>query len=985
MKQTNHEASGLYSRLRLLTAVVTLALLGAMTATAANEKKLHLGGKVKESLGQTDLLNAYVLLLDDDGNPTDTIRANQGRTYRNGEVTTTSWYSFEVPRVDSTYVFRVECERYAPRTVSFTVEKIGKRETSRQLPDIYLDRAPVQLKEVTVTTSKIKFYNKGDTLVYNADAFQLAEGSMLDALISQLPGVELSDDGQIKVNGQFVESLLLNGKEFFDGDNNLMLENIAAYTVKNIQVYEGQSQQAKRELRTDAPKVLTMDVKLKKEYDGGFIVNAQGGYGTEDRYMGRLFASWFRNRTKVAIIANANNLNDNRKPGRNDSWTPEQMPNGIRKIYTAGIDYSHETGDEKFETSGSVTVRHSNNYNKLTNNRINFLPGGDTYENSFADARNKHTSVKFHNSIYTDGEKFNFSNYIAGEYHDRRNSSAQLGGAFSEEQPGMTADILDAIYSDGTPEQLESIINRSKTTIDGRTKELYGVIGQGANYKIPRTNDVLRLYIDASYRSKKNYEWRDYDINFGRNTSSAEHRRQYTDNTPNHELHLNGQLGYYTYVNGFSLGITYGYEFEDKVSDTYMYALERLNNMGIYGVLPEGYESTFMPGWSNTSRTLTNYHSLMPSLTYWKIFGKSTFSAVLYPHLDLTHRHFDYHRDGRDYPLSTTNVTLNVSPQYAGRIDFQFQPKGEPDPRGYYYDYRNSLTFQFGSTPRLPDLIDMVDVVNDADPLNIYRGNRDLKPEITYTYQLTWKWCPASYALNNTLLAHYSYKVNALTQGYTYDTSTGIRYNRTYNVDGNWSAQLHNNLSYQFGSTKQFSLSSGTMLNLAGYSDMIGINTEEPELLKVHFNSISEDVRLGWQIGSQQITLRCDFTSRHTTSAQPGFNDITATHVNYGVSGSFKLPAGFGISTDFMCYTRRGYGTKALDTTDPVWNMRLTYAPKGHNRWVFMADAFDLLHKLSNVNYAVTASGRTVSYTNALPRYVLISAQYRFSIQPPKR
>ena len=50
-----------------------------------------------------------------------------------------------------------------------------------------------------------------------------------------------------------------------------------------------------------------------------------------------------------------------------------------------------------------------------------------------------------------------------------------------------------------------------------------------------------------------------------------------------------------------------------------------------------------------------------------------------------------------------------------------------------------------------------------------------------------------------------------------------------------------------------------------------------------------------------------------------------------------------------------------------------------------MIDGFDLLHKLSNVNYAVTASGRTVSYTNALPRYILFSFQYRLNIQPKKR
>ena len=81
---------------------------------------------------------------------------------------------------------------------------------------------------------------------------------------------------------------------------------------------------------------------------------------------------------------------------------------------------------------------------------------------------------------------------------------------------------------------------------------------------------------------------------------------------------------------------------------------------------------------------------------------------------------------------------------------------------------------------------------------------------------------------------------------------------------------------------------------------------------------------------------------------------------------------------------RRGYGVDYLDTTDPVWNVRLTYSHPRYTRWVFMADGFDLLHKLSNVNYAVTATGRTVTYTNSLPRYLMFSVQYRLNLQPKK-
>ena len=260
---------------RILLSILCVA--GAVGPLSAKDE-FYIRGRVKESLGKTDLTSARILWYDGEGNVVDTLQANMGRFYKMGEIVTTSYFYKQVPRVDSTYVFDVVCDNYATRTMSFRVEDIGKRETEREIPLIYLDRAAQHLKEVTVTTSKIKFYNKGDTIVYNADAFLLAEGSMLDALISQLPGVELTDNGQIKVNGEFVESLLLNGKEFFDGNNNLMLENIAAYTVKDIQVYEGESRDARRMIKPDARKVLTMDVRLKREYNIGWIINAQGGY-----------------------------------------------------------------------------------------------------------------------------------------------------------------------------------------------------------------------------------------------------------------------------------------------------------------------------------------------------------------------------------------------------------------------------------------------------------------------------------------------------------------------------------------------------------------------------------------------------------------------------------------------------------------------------------------------------------------------------------
>ena len=131
------------------------------------------------------------------------------------------------------------------------------------------------------------------------------------------------------------------------------------------------------------------------------------------------------------------------------------------------------------------------------------------------------------------------------------------------------------------------------------------------------------------------------------------------------------------------------------------------------------------------------------------------------------------------------------------------------------------------------------------------------------------------------------------------------------------------------------------------------------------------------------MSAQGSFSNQHTTSTRTDFNTINANHFKYGLSGQFRLPGGVGISTNFTVYGRRGYGVSQLDTTDKIWDMRVSYTlGKGH--WVIMADAFDLLHQLSNVNYAVTATGRSVVYTNTIPRYMMLSVQYRFNHNPKK-
>lgn len=121
-----------------------------------------------------------------------------------------------------------------------------------------------KLKEVEVKATLVKMVMKGDTMVYNAAAFQLAQGSMLDELVRQLPGVRL-ENGQITVNGRFVSSLMLNGEDFFKGNPKIALDNLPAYMVDKVKVYERQNDRDRAlDIKKMGEEPLVMDVNLKK-------------------------------------------------------------------------------------------------------------------------------------------------------------------------------------------------------------------------------------------------------------------------------------------------------------------------------------------------------------------------------------------------------------------------------------------------------------------------------------------------------------------------------------------------------------------------------------------------------------------------------------------------------------------------------------------------------------------------------------------------
>lgn len=938
---------------------------------------LLIEGRVVESLAKRELSNAFMIPIDNDGNPGDTIKTSGRFSFMGHRSRNYSYLRFMTERKDSTYVFEIGAPGYVSQTVVYKVERVGRREMTREMPVTILERAPHQLGEVQVVASKVKFYHRGDTLVYNADAFQLAEGSMLDELIRQLPGVELNKDGEIKVNGEKVETLLLNGKHFFSGDNKLMLENLGAYTVKDVEVYRGQTALEKWVDDPNAKKHLTMDVKLKKEYSHGYMLNAQAGYGSEERYLGRLFASWFSPTANVSMVGNLNNVNDVIGVyDLHDSWQPSRMSNGDSRNQSVGLNYDVETNDRRRTAHGSVRYSGYRGLNISNTTSATFYTDNQVYGYSYSRTRNRNMQLNTNHSMMFDLGRVNLSGNLSGGYNTSDNASSSLSASFNQELADINQEIIENIYGDGGASALAALINRSRTLGNGDNTAAYGNLSATAMYKVPGTSDILNVNVSGRYSSSSSGNWNDYMIDYGDPATPSEHRRQYSDRSPVHSLNLTGDMTYTARIGKVSLDLRYSWLYSNGKSDTYMYSLQNLADMGDYGTLPPDYQLAFDPSNSDMSRQRSHSHSFSPNLRYSLECGKE-YSLLLHvsPTLALSNRRLDYWRDNKLYNIRHKS---SLREALSGSVMVSFQPSSV-----YSENSSNhSVNYFYNINTSLPDMMSLVDITDDANPLYIREGNPGLKSSYNHSHRLSWS---TGRKLSNSLDVSYSYTTDKMIQASTYDMHTGVTRTRAGNVSGDNSITVNDRVYYWFGQKNVFSISANTSVSRMHSVDMISTNGAEPAKTTADTWTIGENVNLEWHFGNgHSLRANCNVSNRRTDSEREGFNKINAFHINYGLSGQVKLPAGFELNTSLSVYTRRGYGSKELDTTDAMWNMGATYTPKG-KRWVFTVNAYDLLHQMSNVHYSVNAMGRTSVVTNSLPSYVIATVQYRLNIQPKKR
>lgn len=882
-----------------------------------------------------------------------------------------SKFTLKIPRAEGDYVLCVSLDGYETYYEQLTLDNFYSRETHRDLGNIYLKKVKnVSLDEVTVTATKVKFYNRGDTLVYNADAFQLSEGSMLDALIKQLPGAELTKDGRIFVNGKFVESLLLNGKEFFGNDNQLMLDELPSYMVKHVKVYDRlgeDSQFLGRQVEGD--KKFVMDVQLKRQYNVGWTTNAEAGYGSENRYLGRLFALRFSDNSRLAIYGNANNLNDKRKPGETGDWAPSDLATGLTEQQMGGIDYLVEERNGHYKLNGNVQLSHATDMTNTTTTRTNFLVGGDTYDHIIESNRNRGFSVNTKHNFYFQWKYANLTVKPSLKYNHDNQSNDYSSISLSRKLTDFGNYGIDSIYAPTLPTSvLPSAINRNMRSTLARGNVLETSVSAQSVIKFKRSPDHITLYADFSYRNASNNQ-------FGRNSVeyfadgqviSMDFRNQYFDNMPDRGYGLTGKAAYtYQFLGGPAITFSYKYERRYSRNRSSLYRLDWLQDWGIgtpheIGTLPQPdeYGQVIDEANSYDSRQTDNRHTFEPFL----IWSHNEWSGQVVLPLSVLARTLHYRRGSVDTTITKRNILPNV---YSTFVNWESA------------DQRYAFQIMYGLDTKVPDMNLFVAIKDTTDPLNIIEGNDDLKP--SYGHWITTRFTrsyPGQRLMWNTRF-HLDVIQDAIAMGYTYDKTTGCRIYRPDNVNGNWKSDLSIGFAGAIDKKKHLNLKAQIAAEYQHDIGLIGVNGHDAGKSVVNNIGVIEMTQLDYQLGQSTIGIKSSGTWRHLTGNRDDFNSLNVADFNYGLTAQLELPWQLHLGTDLTRYSRRGYAVEEMNTNDLVWNARLSRSFL-HGRLNVMLDGYDILGRLSNITRTMNSQSMTEVRTNVIPRYVLLHVSYRF-------
>ncbi|CAN5204196.1 TonB-dependent receptor [soil metagenome] len=807
--------------------------------------------------------------------------------------------------------------------------------------------ASTELEAITIQADKAQVVVKRDTIEYNATTFKTKANATVEDLLKKMPGIEVSTDGTVSAQGEQVQKVLVDGREFFGRDPKLATRNLPADAIEKVQVFDKKSDQAQFTGIEDGQREKTINLELKEEKRNGAFGKMMAGAGTNDRFKASASVNKFGKGSQLSFLGMGNNINEQgfgiddfmnftggsqsmmsgggvtiRTTGgggnQNGPTINTGRQNGIMTNYAGGVNFNEDL-------SKKTTLTSSYFYNKLDQNitqnthRVNYLPNDSSYfYDESAVQRNQSDN---HRATLNVDQKIDSANSIK--------STNSLTYSNSE-QNAITNGATT--LTDGTMVNTSARNNQSAQTSLNLTSSLlyrHKFAKKGRSFSTTLTYGLSQIKSNGSQNSQNEY--------FTLNPGTQEIVQKNTQTTDNQSYAAN--LSYIEPLGGRKY-LEASYNIRNSLNQVDRQVFDEKNGVAT-------------PNLALSNKYNGNYLYSRPGLNLRVNRQKYNFSV------------------GVNYQNTHLKSDATVKFKAIDKTFESFLPSAH-----FNYDFTSvkHLRMDYETAMNEPSIQQLQPVIDNSDPLNISTGNPELRPSYSNRMTANFTLFDPGRLFNFFSFITANYTLSPIISSQSVNANL-VRLTKPINV----SDQVNMTANFNVGMPVKKILSRFNVGPTASWTRGINSLNEQESYTwqqslggRVGYNFTFKEVftlDLSANLSHQQTTYEFNKANNQTY-----FNKTYTAETNVTIRKNYQ----FNTNLDYLVYTSQ---TTDYNQVIPYWNMSVSRFLLKNNVGELRFTVNNLLDQSLSVSQSANTNYLQQQVTNNLGRYFMVSFTYSLNKQ----
>lgn len=832
------------------------------------------------------------------------------------------------------------------------ISKIHSLRDPNDLGTFVLKEDTKELGEVLIEGQVPVGEQRGDTTSFNANAFKTMENAQAEDLIRKMPGITMQG-GQLQAQGEAVQKVLVDGREFFGSDPSIALRNLPADAIERVEVLDQRSDQSRLTGFDDGNYSKTINIILREDRKNGQFGRVYAGYGTDDRYSAGGSLNFFSGDRRFSILGLTNNVNQqnfssqdlagvtaNSSGGRggfrggggrwgggnNNFFVGNDI--GIIQTNAIGLNYSDKWG-KKINVTGSYFFNNTNNtLQQITNE-----------ERIISETQSQFYQENLINSVDNYNHRANAR--IEADLNEKNSIIVTPSISF---QTNKTFSDRDALTLGNTGDSLSAL----RSITDAETKAFNISNNITYRYKFDKPRRTLSTDISTT--------WNNRDQLSDLTAASRDYNRNLLDTTIQRTDALNDGFNY-------RVNVTLTEPLGEKAMGTFGYQVA--NNKTIADQKTRVFNEENLPVLDTALSNEFNNKFITQRL-----------------------------RSGYAYNNNGYSINLNLDYQFARLDNEAFFPTEGVFKRDFNnilpsanINFRNRETgfswrIRYRTDTDEPSVSELQNVINNQNPLNLRVGNPNLGQ--SYNHNIFANIAKVNLEKSKTFFTFINYSATSNFIGNSTFVATqdtlingevllrpGGQISQPVNLDGNWRVRAFATYGMPIPKLK-LQFNTNTRLGFNRTPGMI--NGEK----NINDNiDISQGITISSNI-SKNVDFSVSTTGTYTivnSSLQANLDQnyyIQESNIRlYFSPNNGKLFVGNNINN--MLYSGLSEG---FDQSVWLWNIEGGFRFAKNNKAELKVIIFDLLNQNNSISRTISDVAITDVFTNVLTRYGMLTFTY---------